>query len=238
MIKNTDRIIVGIAGVLVAAALLYLGLPRTVAAFKAFDSDPAAAEINRGERPDTDRLRRLVVNRTSLLGWNADPRLARQLAGAYHQLASTKDIANRPAILLAARDASIAELALRPLNATAWWRLGHIENVRGGFPSRKTADYLVRSLRVQPNAFDLTIKRLNDILGHWGYLDPGHRRDVGVQIAAIWQLRRFRERFQELASPPFYRGVIRATLLDKPEILEDFDREMARFEKRKSENRN
>ena len=235
MIKNTDRIFVAITGLIAAACMMYLAAPRLIVAFKAFGGDAIVAEINAGGRPDVESVRELVANRAALLAVNGNPQYARDLSRAYHALSLNPERAEQVPVVAAGRDASIVELTLLPLNGAAWWRLSLMEYVQNGFPTRKTANYLMRSLRDQPNALVFTWVRLGDIIEHWGYFNLAERRMIGAHVAGMWRRYPLRENVLKAASQPFYRGVLRAALMeDNPDVLKQFDLALINFDKRRS----
>jgi len=238
MIKSTDRISVALAGLVFALAVLYLVVPRLAATFLALNGDAIANELATGEMPAAADLRKLVVNRTDVLNRDRDPRYARDLSRAYHNLIEKVEWANQGSIVQAVRDASLTELTMRPLNAVAWWRLGVMENNRAGRPTRKSAMYLWRSLQVQANAPGMTTTRLRSILDNWLQFDAAERRVLGDHVADIWREHRHRRDLLKIVERSRRQATMRAALLNHFDMLGQFEAELVKAQKRKAQKKN
>lgn len=226
MIKGSDRFSVFLVGLLVGAALLYTGFPRGVAALKALDGVRIANAMSEGKQQQAEDLRRLAVSRAQALVWAADPVYARELSRTYNALANNPGSENRALALKAAREASLAELAMRPLNAVAWWRLALMSALIEDGPKAGIKIYLWHSVQVQPNAMTLVPIRLWTIIDHWGSFDAGQRRDIRPQFAAAW--RRDSKSVLRLAENPRRRAIIRAGLATEPALLGAFESALAK----------
>lgn len=226
MIKGSDRISVFLVDLLVGAALLYTGFPRGVAALKALDGVRIANAMSKGTQQEPEDLRRLAVSRAQALVWGADPVYARELSRTYNALADIPGSENRTLALKAAREASLAELTMRPLNAVAWWRLALMSASIEEGPKARVPTYLWHSVQVQPNAMALVPIRLWTIIDHWGSFDATQRRDIRPQFAAAW--RRDSRSVMRLAENPRRRAIIRAGLATEPALLGAFEGALAK----------
>jgi hypothetical protein len=226
MIKGSDRYGVFLIGLLVAASLLYFGFPRGVATVKALDGVRIASAMSKGTPQEPEDLRRLALSRAEALVWGADPVYARELSRSYHALLDFSGPDGRQSVVSAIRDASAAELTMRPLNAVAWWRLAVVTAAGEGMPQTDGATFLWHSVQVQPNAMSLIPLRLRTIIDHWGRFDAEQRPDVQPQFSAAW--RRDPSSVMRLAENARRRAIIRAGLATEPWLLGAFEKALAK----------
>lgn len=223
MTKDTDRILVALAGVLFAVGLLYVAVPRAVATLHALDGQAAATSVYTGQYIGREELRELAVSRAAAFALGGDPVHAGDLARTYYALIRTEKPENRLSLVTAAYEASISELTARPMNAIAWWRLSILENMRAGGPTREAARFLLRSLQVQPNSSTVafTKSRLQRILYNWWRFEPAGRREVTLHVANLWPV--YRKLIVGMATNEMHRGIFRAALSVNPQFLGQFE---------------
>lgn len=221
MIRLLDRYRLFLAGLLVAAGVFYLAVPRSIAVFNALDGVQTANALVAGKYLLSEDLRKLAVSRAAALAWGENPVYTRDLARAYHRLSRRAPPGTRKSLQGAAHDISAREVRARPMNAVAWWRLGVMRAAIAGRPQAQSAAYLHRSILMQRNAMTLMPLRLRAVSDHWRQFDPAQRRDVRPQFAAAW--RRDPKSVIRIAQNPHRRAVIRAALATDPRLLGAFE---------------
>ena len=186
-----------------------------------------AESLEKGAKLGPEQLRKLAASRAAALTWGNDPQNARDLARAYHGLIRWVSLDNRKSIATATMDASVSELRARPVNATAWWRLGAIETLAtGGRTTPRSALYLWRSVEVQPHAMTLLPRRLHGILLNWPRFAAADQRELHPQFLATW--RGHRRPMLKLAANARYRAIIRRALADDPEVAAEFEKALVK----------
>lgn len=221
MIKNSDRIIVSIVGVLFAAVTVYFAFPQTVSAFKALAGAPIASQLLKGKRQEPEDLGKLALSRENAVIWGENPAYLRELAWAYHDQVRGASPESRKRLLKVTRDTLLRELKSRPLDAVAWWRLGVVSAAIDGKPGAQSAIYVWRSVRVQPNAMGLMPVRLRAIAAHWWRFTPEQRRDVRPQFTVLWK--KNPKAVIRIARNARLRGVIRGAMAIDPRALGEFE---------------
>lgn len=214
MIKSTDRIFAAVFGLVAAAAMIYLAVPRGVSALSVLPMTHSAKSLSKGIGLGADDLRDLAAGRATALEWTRDAKLARELARSYQAMMRWVSPTNLTSLIAAAREATIAELSMRPLNGPAWWRLSVMEMARAGAPSPTSAKYLSRSVELQPNALVLMPSRLDTIILHWALFSPAMRPQIRDQFAATW--RSHPDKVVRLAQKTGYVSIIRGVLAQDP----------------------
>lgn len=214
MIKGSDRLGVAVAGVLVAAGLMYLAVPQGLSAVSALPATRDVKILSLGVQQGPEELRKIAASRARALEWGGNPAYARELSSAYHSMIRWVAPENRRSLIAATGDATVAELRMRPLNATAWWRLSVTEAARRGKPTRQSARYVARSVDVQPNAMTLMPIRLENIILNWWLFDTGERPGMRAQFFKTWSSQP--GRVVKLAKNEAYSGIIRGALAIDP----------------------
>lgn len=207
---------------LVGAGLLYLALPRTVAAVLMLPGDPLLERIREREPVDKNDLEILVRSRERALAWVESGRVHTDLGLAYLLLARQTDEAGgfdreraRQAV------ASLREgLPRAPASPHAWARLAYAELVAQG-PSPTVARALDMSLRTAPFEPRLTRVRVELALLAWPFLTSPTRRLVAAQIRLAW--RQARSGLVEIARHSGRDDVVRAALSGDPAAVSEFE---------------
>jgi len=225
MTRRSERYFVALIGLLFAAGVFYMALPQALSAFRTLDGVRAAADLSKGERPQPEDLRKLVRSRAGALIRGANAVYARELSRAYHALSFSGTTETRRSAVKAAFSASAKELRMRPLNASAWWRLAVMRARIDGRASPKGAGFLWQSVNVQPHAMTLVPIRLRAITDHWFQFTAAQREAMRDQFALAWQMDR--QAVLRLAEVSRRRAVIRAGLATRPSLLAAFEAVLA-----------
>ena len=214
---------------LLAVGLLYLGAPRTIAAFVSLPGDYWLEQIQIGESLSARDLEILIVSRERALAWIEAGRVQTDLALARLVLAeaSGEDGAYERAGLARAIESLRAGLARAPARPYAWTRLALAELEAGG-PSPALVKPLEMALITARYTPRLLFVRLDLSLVAWPYFEPDTRELVFEQIRIAWN--RSPERLVELALIMELLDVVRTALRISPLDLEAFEKALRRRE--------
>ena len=214
---------------LLAVGLLYLGAPRTIAAFVSLPGDYVLEQIQIRESVSTRNLEILIISRERALAWVEAGRVQTDLALAQLVLAeaSGEDGAYDQAGVARAIESLRAGLARAPARPYAWTRLALAELVAGG-PSPEVATPLEMALITARYAPRLLFIRLELCLIAWPYFDSDARDLVFQQVRIAWH--KSPDRLVELALLMERLDVVRTALLISPLELEAFEKRLQRSE--------
>ena len=206
---------------LVGAGLLYLALPRTVAAILMLPGDPVLERMQKREPVDKKDLEILVRSRKRALDWVDSGRVHTDLGLA--QLLLAREMESARAFDRALAHDAVASLraglALTPSSPHAWARLAYAEYVADG-PSPTVAQALDMSLRTAPFEPRLTQVRVELALLAWPFLTTPTRRLVDDEIRRAW--RQARPGLVAIARHSGRDDVVRAALSGDPAALSEF----------------
>ncbi len=214
---------------LLAVGLLYLGAPRTIAAFVSLPGDYWLEQIQIRESVSARDLEILIVSRERALAWVEAGRVQTDLAFAQLVLAeaSGEDGAYDQAGVARTIESLRAGLARAPARPYAWTRLAFAELVAGG-PSSELAKLLEMALITARYDPRLLFARLEYCLIAWPYFELDAREMVFQQIRIAWH--RSPDRLVELALLWWRLDVVRTALLITPLELEAFETRLRRRE--------
>jgi len=228
-----------LASVIVAAiagVLLYLGVPRTVAAVKALPGNEILRQVLRGHVVPATAVEQLIATREATVVWTDRGRDWTDLGLAQLLLANLRargEVMDQ--VLLKQSIASLEEgLAMAPLSPTAWLRLAYARSVMDG-PSPAVADALRMSILTGPHEPELAFLRLRLCLLAWDHLSDDDRVLVRRQIRFAWQVSR--RSLVTLAEESTRLREIRLGLLEDPDALAEFERMLRGLRERKSRER-
>lgn len=212
----------------VGAGLLYLTLPRTIAAIVKLPGSPVLARIQDRKPVGAEDLATLITARRRALSWADSGRdhavlglaqllLARgpERASGYNQAGGYDQRVVGDAIG-SLRDG----LALAPASPHAWARLAYAELVANG-PSAAVATALDMSLRTAPFEPRLLRVRVELSLHAWPYLTAEVRRLVHEQIRQAW--RQSRSQLIVIARYTGRENVVRRALSEHPAARAEFE---------------
>ncbi len=203
--------------------LLYLAVPRTVAALLALSGDSVYRRIEAHEKVSRADLRELVKSRIAVARWVGQPRAWTDMAVAQLLIAfpdDNKNSAPDPAMLDQAIQALKDGLARSPTDPNAWARLALAQYYRNG-PTADLAPPLTMSILTGPFKPEFLVIRLDLALRVWSHLPPDSRNLVFQQVRFAW--RRYPKETTALATGPVRTGIIRAALAATPEALARFE---------------
>ena len=211
--------------VILGAAVLYLGLPRTIAAFALLPGNQTLRLIQKGETVEREKLEALVASRRRGLAWVDSGRMWSDLALAQLLLAEPRNHGEKSGQGLVDQALASLDPALRaaPANPHAWTRLAYADWLTRG-PSRSVASALTMSILTARYEPDLMFARLELCLGAWRYFPLKDRDLVLGQVRLAW--RRSPERLVELAKRTGEIAAIRAALAAAPADLAAFERRL------------
>ena len=214
---------------LLAVGLLYLGAPRTIAAFVSLPGDYVLERIQIRESMSARNLETLIISRERALAWVEAGRIQTDLALAQLVLAkaSGEDGAYDQAEVARAIESLRAGLARAPARPYAWTRLALAELEAGG-PSPEVAKPLEMALITARYVPHLLFVRLELCLVAWPYFDSDARDLVFQQVRIAW--RRWPDRMVDLALITERLDVVRTALLISPLELEAFETRLRRRE--------
>ncbi len=176
---------------MVGAGLLYLALPRTVAAVLMLPGDPVIVRLQERQAVEPAALEILIRSRRRALAWVRSGRALTDLGLARLVLARAAadggddggfDRGEAGAALAALE----AGLRLAPANAHAWARLAYARLVVDG-PSPALARALAMSFRAAPYAPRLVLVRVELALRAWPFLTTPERLPAGDEMRRAWR---------------------------------------------------
>ena len=217
---------VGLAGAL-AAALLYLAVPRAVGGIAMLRGDALIRRIQAGERLAPEQLRALERSRLAAARWLDSGRLRTDIGLARLLQAAARDPGDpeRARLLGAAVEAISEGLARAPANAAAWTRLAFELMLRDG-PSAAMVAPLRTSILTNPHDRKLAFVRLELSFRAWPWFAPAERTLVFNQVRFLQ--RQLPDSLPGIAGTPTALGVIRAALAVSPVDLARFEKELRR----------
>ncbi len=224
-----SRVTGSLLPLLLAVGLLYLGAPRTFAAFVSLPGNYPLEQIQIGESLSARDLEILIVSRERALAWVEAGRVQTDLALAQLVLAkaSGEDGAYNQAGVARAIESLRTGLAWAPARPYAWTRLALAELEATG-PSPELAKPLEMALITARYIPRLLFVRLDLCLVAWPYLDSDAREMVFEQVRIAW--RRSPDRLVDLALVMELLDVVRTALLISPLELEAFEKALRRRE--------
>jgi hypothetical protein len=207
----------------VGAGLLYLALPRTIAAVLKLPGNPVLTRIQERKPVDAEGLATLIASRKRAVFWADSGRDRAVLGLAQLLLARRSQGAGgyERGLAVDAIDSLRDGLALAPASPHAWTRLAYAELVANG-PSAPVASALEMSLRTAPFDPRLLRVRIELCLRAWPYLTAAARRLVHEQVRLAW-----RQSGSELIAIARHAGredVVRGALSQRPADRAEFDR--------------
>ncbi len=207
---------------LLAAVLLYLAVPRTIAAFLERPEDSTLLMLQFGGPVSVAELERLIASQERALEWHESGRLYTDLGLAKlvlaTELAGDDDI--DPGRMVEVIRLLRTGLTKAPARPHAWTRLASAELITRG-PSPEVAVALEMALLTAPYDPRLLFARLELCLIAWSELSPTTRDLVYRQVRFAWN--RSRDRLVELAVISNADDIVRIALSGSPDDLAEFE---------------
>jgi hypothetical protein len=216
---------------LAAAGLLWLSVPRTVAAFVALPADRIADDLYQGRPAGPEEIDRLVATRERALAWADNPSHRVDLARAHiaRGVAGTREGTGLDIISLDRAVATAGEAVTRsPVEPWPWIELAQALYMRSG-GGAETAAVLSAAMVVGPDWPGAPFRNLDLGLALWTSLGPEDRSLLLRQARRSWA--RSRPLYVLRATTPVRAAILRAALADDPRALLDFERRLAQLRK-------
>lgn len=214
-----------------AAGILYLSIPRMVAAFFALPGDSVFERVQRGEAVSLDDVRTLATSRQRAVLWADWPSEWSDLGYAEHEIAYRErgpDGRLDPKLVDRALAATEHALAHAPLDSEAWGRLALLRYVMAG-PTDAAAKAFGMALLTGPVRPKQVGYRLDLAFRLWQRLSPDDRDLVARYARISW--RYAYDQIVDTANTPARLGIMRAIFAPDPSILASFEELHARREK-------
>jgi hypothetical protein len=214
-----------------AAGLLYLSVPRTVAAFLALPGDRVFERVQRGETVSLAEVQTLAESRRRAVRWADWPSAWSDLGYAEHEIAyrRSRDSGHiEPALIDRALAATQQALAHAPLESEGWGRLALLRYVSRG-ETEAAAKAFGMALLTGPVRPKQVSYRLDLAFRLWPRLSSDDRALVARYARTSW--RYAYEQIVATADTPARIGIMRAIYAPDPAILTSFEALLARRQK-------
>lgn len=211
-----------------AVGLLYLSIPRTVAAFLALPGNSVFAHVQRGDKVSLADVRKLATSRRKALKWVDSPRDWAELGYAEHEIAYRlrgQDGRLAPKLVDRALAATEHALARAPLDSESWSRLAALHYIIAG-PTDAAAKAFGMALLTGPVRPKQVGYRLDLAFRLWPRLTPDERDLVARYAYISW--RYAYDQIVAVANTPARIGIMRAIYAPDPSILANFEWRLAR----------
>jgi len=210
----------------VAALLLSLAVPRTIAAFQEMPGNSVMGRVAAGKEADDDALALLAESRRNADAWVTSGRVLDEIAHVDFLRAARSGEAGGldEAGLRRALSGIDASLAVAPANPHGWVRRAYAALLLN-HPPEEVASALTMSMLTARYEPDLMYARLAVSLESWNYFSADDRLLVLDQVRMAW--RRKPARLVELAASAGRIGVVYTALAGDITALADLDRRLA-----------
>lgn len=210
----------------VSAVLLYLAVPRTVAAFLALPERHLLADIRGGGDADKEALQALIDSRRRASEWSKPALYSSELALAHLFMAEAAGPtpASRAGHLTLAQMYLEASLRQAPANPHDWTRLAYVQMLTRG-PSTQSADALAMSILTARYEPDLMFARLQLSLICWKFFAFPDQDIVRDQVRLAWQ--EAPDRLLKLVRREEWVDILRSAFAGNPDFLADLERRLA-----------
>jgi hypothetical protein len=214
---------------LVGAALIGLGLPRTIGAWLGLPAAPTIQALQERRPVSPEAAADALAAQKRSIPW--DPAASRMTDLAYLEEALALRMPDgdpRRAELFAAAEKDVIDgLRLNPADGIGWLRLARLR-VQRAAPLREVAVALMQSLDMAPNFDLLWLNRAQLLLVYWPVLTPEELLAMHRQLRTIWTATP--RPHQQLKMPLLVLGSltgglrqIEAALADDPQLLAEFE---------------
>ena len=222
---GANRAVTIVLVAIAAAAILYLGIPRTIAAFIMLPDDRTLRNIRAGEAVEPQRLEWFVTSRRRALAWIESGRVRNDLGLAELLLALPAEPEAEPDQERIGRASGAFHdgLSSAPASPHAWTRLAYAEMLAAG-PSSSVASALTMSMLTARYEPDLLFARLELCLINWSYFSRSDRDQVLDQVRIAW--RQAPDRLVKVAIGSNGLGAVRAALARTPKDLSEFEQRL------------
>jgi hypothetical protein len=172
---------------LLGFALVGLAVPRTVAAWKGTEGQPARDRLDVGQTPTAEQLTACIEANTRALRWELAANRLFNLGSCEYAVALAKPRQDRERgeWLQRAEQSTVRGLVLEPANPFAWSRLAFMRADRLA-PGREVVAPLIMSLDTGPNMRQLWRGRTRLMMLYAPSMTPDELYTVRHQLNTIW----------------------------------------------------
>ena len=219
--------VMSLVSMTLGVGLLWLGIPRTIAAWYSLGAEPALDKLQDGVAPLDEELATGAAALFDAIGWTLSARRLTDLA--LLELAQAERLSNpdplRAEVLAVAEEHLTTGLWANPANGYAWFRLAIIRDQRGA-DGREIAIALAYSIDMAPNVRRLRIPRIELGLRYWEAMTEEELFSMRSQIRAVWTGGTERERRALLAAAKRSRQetMIGWALAEDPDAVSEYER--------------
>ncbi len=230
-----------LAAAALALFLLYLSIPRGVAALIMLPADHVVSWVKQGRAADLrpEDLENLIESRQQASYWIEDGEVFANLAIAQLVAAGTDSTSEddpqhvRGRLLAEASAALQRGLAAAPVNPHAWAQLGYTKLLAGDDPVG-AVPFLKMSIYTGPYEPRLVFPRVKLLLELWNLLSDAERDLVYPQIRFAWNVSRPKLVDLAMTMDKQRINVMRLALARTPKFLASFERRL-RWARRKAQ---
>jgi hypothetical protein len=211
---EATRIVVGLA---LGFALLWLAIPRTMAAFVSLPGDPVLQAIQTGKTVTNDDLSGFIASRNNALKWVDAGRTWTDLGLGHLHLAEQAggDTATATSYREKSARALKTGLSMAPANSYAWARMSYLD-LRLGRARAHVRDSLILSLFTGPYERPLAESRIQYALAIWHEFNVRQQALVNEQIVFLDRFER-RGLLKIISQDRNYRVIALTALARHPE---------------------
>lgn len=231
MSRSLERTLTVLAAIFVAVSLLWLAVPRTMAAFTALPANPLAERLYEARPLTAEQARQVIESRLGGLEWTKNPSYFSDLSRAYVSLGNA-DRADRPAVATGSFDRAVAMaragVAVSPVDPWSWVDLAVAHHARSANRPELLSAFST-ALVVGPNWPGAAYRLLDIGLVLWPALSSGDRSLLMRQARNAWRLSP--QHYVMRATTPERAGILRAALAPRPRELAQFETRLQRARK-------
>ena len=202
-------------------AMLYFGVPRTVAAVLLMPGDGPLQQLQNERAPSESGVEAIIASRTAAMDWIDEGRLWTDRGlGRLVQVERTAAEESPDSATLAEVAGDLTKgLSMAPVNPHAWARLAYVRYLQK--QQTEVASALRLSFLTGPYEADMTFPRLRLALAVWSNFTGEERELARRQIRFAWLLSR--DQVVDLALGSRRILVFRLALVNQPQDLAIFD---------------
>ena len=199
---------------IVGVCLLYISIPRTVAAFLTIKGDQILRHIEEGGKVSSDQLGELEQSRWDSLGWVENRKTYFDLTVVNNIRRPTVPAGDRRSVDEVTLPLIEQSLMLSPASARGWLSLAAVEMRLNG-DSKRVADAMMASILTGPVLPYRTLYRLKLMLGSIQFMKSSDQQLLLRQVRIGWKVGADAAVMLSLASPRWI-ALFRAALASEP----------------------
>lgn len=182
------RLVSGLALVL-GGVLLFLAVPRTIAAWEASTATRALMDLSWRHAPKPDDVAAGISGLTGAIRWIRSAEYLGDLGTLEMQqaLQAREDEPRRTEAAARAERDLVEALRLNPANGLYWMRLAWIREMLER-PKREIASCLIQSLDMAPNERGYWVVRARFLMAYWSQLTAEEAVAASRQFQMIWKV--------------------------------------------------